>query len=93
MVIDKLLAVLTVPTVGHREAAAWRSAGITDFEDALQVISARAGEADFIITRNVTDFQGSLIPVMTRKIFLPLILDQRKLWLEPSEDGQAKARL
>ena len=70
VMIDRLLLLLEVPTVRHREALAWRSAGITDFEDALQVMSARAGEADFIITRNVADFKGSLIPVMTPDDFL-----------------------
>lgn len=68
--MDGLLAVLKVPTVGHPEAIAWRTSGITDFEDTLQVIAALTGEADYIISRNVSDFEGSVVPVMTPEAFL-----------------------
>lgn len=57
--LDGLLAVLEVPTVGHREAAGWHAAGVADFEDALQVMSALAGSAGVIVTRNITDFAGA----------------------------------
>lgn len=68
--MDMLLAILEAPTVGHRDAVNWRSHGITDFEDALQVASALAGVADVIITRNVADFAGCAVPVMTPEAFL-----------------------
>ena len=68
--IDGLLAVLQVPTVGHKEAAQWRTSGITDFEDALQIMSALADRAAIIISRNVEDFTGASIPVMTPEAFL-----------------------
>lgn len=68
--MDDLLAVLEVPTVGHADAARWRSCGPADFEDALQVASSLAGRADTIITRNTADFTRSLIPVMTPEDFL-----------------------
>ncbi len=68
--IDGLLAVFEVPTVGHREATAWRSSGITDFEDALQIMSAQVGQADVIITRNVMDYNGCPMTVMTPEEFL-----------------------
>jgi hypothetical protein len=32
--MDDLLRVLEIPTVGHAEALAWRTHGIQDFEDA-----------------------------------------------------------
>ena len=67
--IDGLLAVLEVPTVGHREATAWRSSGITDFEDALQIMSAQVGHADVIITRNVMDYNGCPMTVMRQRNF------------------------
>ena len=41
-----------------------------DFEDSLQYLSAQEAEADFIITRNKTDFKESKIPVVTPVEFL-----------------------
>jgi predicted nucleic acid-binding protein len=68
--MDALLAFLEVPTVGHSTATAWRSTGIIDFEDALQVTSALAGRADVLITRNVADFTTTLIKIMTPEEFV-----------------------
>ena len=68
--IDALLRVVEIPTVGHAEALAWRSHGIADFEDALQAASAVAGQADFIVTRNVDDFVRSPVPALTPEAFL-----------------------
>lgn len=68
--MDALLAVVEIPTIGHADVLAWRAYGIADFEDALQVASALAGFADIIITRNVDDFTGAPIPVRTPEVFL-----------------------
>ncbi len=68
--MDALLAMLEVPPVSHRDAANWRSHGLADFEDALQIACAASGGADVIITRNTSDFIGSTIPMMTPEIFL-----------------------
>jgi hypothetical protein len=70
--INDLLALLQVPTVGHADARDWQSHQIADFEDALQVSSALAGKADVLLTRNVADFSGASIPVMTPEDFLRL---------------------
>jgi len=70
--MDALLRVVEIPTIGHAEALAWRSYGISDFEDALQAASASAGFADFIITRNVDDFAGSSIPALLPEVFLAM---------------------
>ena len=43
---------------------------MTDFEDALQVVAAMSNKADFIITRNVTDYRGSVVPVISPAAFL-----------------------
>ena len=67
--MDTLLAMLEVPTVSHQDAADWRTHSISDFEDALQMASAIAGQADVFVTRNVNDFQGCVIPVMTPEEF------------------------
>jgi predicted nucleic acid-binding protein len=68
--MDALLRVVDVPNVGHADALAWRSHGIADFEDALQAAGAVAGQADFIVTRNVDDFVGSPVPALTPEAFL-----------------------
>ena len=68
--MDTLMAVLKVPCVGHAQALGWRSHGLADFEDALQVASAVAALADVIITRNLQDFQGTPTPCMTPEAFL-----------------------
>ena len=43
---------------------------IKDFEDALQYYSALNSNCDIIISRNVKDFKGADIPIMTPNEFL-----------------------
>ena len=38
---------------------------MADFEDALQVAAAQTGRADFIVTRNTTDYRRSPVPART----------------------------
>jgi len=40
-----------------------------DFEDALQVAAAISGRAQFVITRNVTDYRNSVIKPLTPREF------------------------
>lgn len=68
--MNELLAMLEIPTVGHPDAAGWQRHGIQDFEDALQLACAVSGKADVFITRNTEDFTGSALPVMTPEEFL-----------------------
>ncbi len=49
--------------------AAMRS-GIKDFEDAVQAETAKRAKADFIVTRNVADFRGSVVQAITPAVFL-----------------------
>jgi predicted nucleic acid-binding protein len=72
--MDDLLRVFEIPTVGHTDAVNWRSHGVMDFEDALQIDSALAGGADVIVTRNVIDFATAGLPAMTPEDFLNLRL-------------------
>ena len=41
-----------------------------DFEDAIQYVTAERINADFIITRNVKDFENTKIPAITPNDFL-----------------------
>jgi predicted nucleic acid-binding protein len=68
--MDTLLAMLEVPSVCHDDAANWKSHGLKDFEDALQVASAKSGGAELIISRNTVDFVGCSLPAMTPEEFL-----------------------
>ena len=67
--IDGSLAMIQVPAVGHRDAIGWRTTGVSDFEDALQVVCAIAGAAEVIVTRNIADFTGAPLPVMIPEDF------------------------
>ena len=46
------------------------SSGFSDFEDALQYYCALKMDCNLLITRNVKDFKGSDIPVMTPDEYL-----------------------
>ncbi len=61
---------LEVPAVTHGDALNWRSHGISDFEDALQMACAVPGAADVFINRNKSDFVSTTMPVMTPEEFL-----------------------
>ena len=43
-----------------------------DFEDAIQFVTAERLKADYIITRNVKDFESKKIPVVTPAEFLKI---------------------
>lgn len=46
------------------------SLGWDDVEDAVQGISAQRAEADYVVTRNPSDFEAASVPVVTPKQLL-----------------------
>jgi hypothetical protein len=68
--IRDLLASATVAPAGHREALRAAELAMNDFEDAMQIAAAEACAADAIVTRNVTDFKISTIPVYSPEDFV-----------------------
>jgi predicted nucleic acid-binding protein len=46
---------------------------ILDFEDAIQLYSALHAHADFLLTRNVSDFPAGILPILAPDEFLTLI--------------------
>lgn len=75
--IGDLIKVVTVTssgTEGVRQALAMR---MNDLEDALQVAAAISGSADHIVTRNTTDYRGSVIPALTPREFLRRFVAER----------------
>lgn len=68
--MDDLLSFLHVPEVAHADAVRWREHGVADFEDALQIAAAVRGVADVFVTRNVRDFRGCMMRVISPEEFL-----------------------
>lgn len=68
--VDKILSWARIADATDAHARLARSFGFTDFEDALQAVSAQACAADWIVTRNPQDFASSVVPVLTPAEFL-----------------------
>lgn len=52
--------------------------GFADFEDCLQEQCALTFSADFIITRNVKEFESGSVPVIAPDIFCSRFLDSER---------------
>jgi len=69
--ISRLLTILKVDQQTIKDAI---SSGFTDFEDGIQYICARDHKKiDVLITRNIKDYKGSEIPVMTPVDYLKIV--------------------
>ncbi len=72
--IDKLIEDAEVLGTTKSEIRAALESDFTDFEDGIQHATAISfGDIDFIVTRNVSDFKKSLIPVHKPTSFLKKI--------------------
>jgi predicted nucleic acid-binding protein len=72
-VLTGLLGSFTAATVDDavvRKALSW---GWDDFEDAVQMAAAVASNVDYLITRNIDDFQSGPVSVVQPAAFLVLI--------------------
>lgn len=65
-----LLHHLNVCAVGRDELERARSLGWSDFEDAVVAAVAERAGCDCIVTRNVKDFEGSPVSVLTPQEWL-----------------------
>jgi PIN domain len=68
--LGSLLEIVTVAAVGDADARRAIGLPMHDIEDAFQSASALAWGADFIITRNLTDYRNSPVPALTPTAFL-----------------------
>jgi predicted nucleic acid-binding protein len=68
--ITSLLQILKIAPVDQETIEQALNLEFRDFEDAVQMISALRYKADFLITRNIKDYQPSLLPVMQPVDFL-----------------------
>lgn len=70
--IDKILAWVQIAPAGDAEARRARQLGFADFEDALQVASAEACGAAYLVTRDAADLKLSTVTVLSPAEFLTL---------------------
>jgi predicted nucleic acid-binding protein len=68
--ITNLLQFIHVAPVDQSTIEQALNLEIRDFEDAVQMVSAMQCKADFLITRNVKDYQPALLPVLAPVDFL-----------------------
>lgn len=77
--MKKLCLVLRVTGASHEKVcAAIEHEDFDDFEDCLQAECAKEALADFIITRNVNDFQHAQVSAITPQTFLEQFMQQTK---------------
>ena len=70
--MQSLMQIFDVIPLTQKEIGKALSMDFSDYEDALQTLSAQNIKADYIITRNIKDFINSPIPAITPENFLQL---------------------
>jgi predicted nucleic acid-binding protein len=68
--ITSLLQFLKIATVDQKTIEQALNLDFRDFEDAVQMICAVTSKLDFLITRNIKDYQPALIPILQPVDFL-----------------------
>jgi predicted nucleic acid-binding protein len=68
--VDWLIRHFDVATIGRDQLLRARSLGWPDFEDAVVAAAAESAGCSFIVSRNVKDFAGSLVPASTPEEYL-----------------------
>ena len=71
--ITEFLEFIEVAAVATADALIALSLNLTDFEDAMQVASAKSCKADYIVTRNIKHYNNSPIKALKPDDFLKLI--------------------
>jgi len=66
--LEGLLKIVEVARTGTREAQQALNLPLEDLEDALQVVSAIQWKADYIVTRNLKDYNKSPVPAVHPKM-------------------------
>lgn len=71
--IGELLGFITVAPVDQRTIESALLLNVTDFEDAVQIAAATGVGADYIVTRNVSDFRRSPVKALLPDELLTLL--------------------
>lgn len=66
-IIQELLKVFEIPATGSTQARRAFAYNTSDYEDALQIASAVAGYADYVVTQDAKGFRQSPIAVVSPK--------------------------
>lgn len=72
-VVQGLLAICQIAITDYAVLVDALRLPMKDYEDAVQTASARAVSLDVIVTRDVSDYAGAEIPILTPEQFLALI--------------------
>ena len=74
VVLRKLRLIVKVLPLDERVIdLALNSESFSDFEDSLQSFTALEANQELIVTRNLKDFKGAALPVMTAKQYVQLL--------------------
>lgn len=76
--ISKLLDYVTLAGLDDRSVIRSLALDFEDVEDALVAVVAEKEGAEFIVTRNTTDFKNSPVPALLPKVYLAALMAQRK---------------
>ena len=76
--ISKLLDYVTLAGLDDRSVIRGLALDFDDVEDALVAAVAEKESAEFIVTRNATDFKNSPVPALLPKVYLASLMAQRK---------------
>ena len=71
--MQTLLIIVNIARVGKSEILAAFASDMKDFEDAVQVACAKRIGADYIVTRNLKDFQQSEVKAISSSDFVKLL--------------------
>jgi predicted nucleic acid-binding protein len=71
-VVAKLLNAFQIAGVDKADCLKALDNGISDYEDALVTVCAKKAKADYIITRNIKDFEKSAVKAITPRGFLEM---------------------
>ena len=73
--LKNFLKIVKVAAVSEKEIESALNLSWRDFEDAVQYSVAKSNEMDYIITRNIEDFSGSEVSVVTPEDFCRILLE------------------
>jgi len=62
--LTSIMQFLKIATINHDTIEQSLNLAYKDFEDAVQMVAALQSKADFLVTRNIKDYQPPLIPVI-----------------------------
>lgn len=75
--LTSLMQFLKIAAINHNTIEQALNLAYQDFEDAVQMVAALQSKVDFLVTRNIKDYQPALLPVMQPADLLATLSDQK----------------